>query len=161
MDKKKNVLMLAGDLHKLFKCHIKNVAEKNNINECYRLIVFFLAHNEGITQLDLVKYTRLKAPTISLTLQKMELEGLVERRTSEDDARKTLVYLTKKGYEYDQKMIDMIKNEERKILPALTEEENAQLEELLQKLIKFCNNIQKKLKLLLLEDFWKQVFLTK
>ena len=103
------------------------------------MIVFFLAHNDGITQLDLVKFTRLKAPTISLTLQKMELEGLVERRTSEDDARKTLVYLTEKGYEYDQKMIDLIKNEERKVLPALTIEENEQLEKLLQKLIdKMC-----------------------
>ncbi len=139
MTKKKNVLMLTRDITKLFGSHIREVSETKGINECYRLIVFFLAHNEGVSQLDLVKFTRLKAPTISLTLQKMEIEGLVERKPAEDDARKTLVYLTEKGYEYDKKMIEIIKEEENKILPILSKDEQIELERILTKLInKMC-----------------------
>lgn len=138
---KKNALMLIGDIHKLFKCRIKEAAERNNLSETYRLIIFYLAHNNGSNQLDLVKFTRCKAPTISLTLQKMESEGLVVRIQSKDDARNTLVYLTEKGFEYDKKMVEIIKNEESKILPQLTKDETEELERILTKLIdSMCQN---------------------
>lgn len=132
---KKNVMMLIGDVGKIFKCKIRQIAEKNNLSETYRLIIFYLVHNKNVTQLDLVNFTRHKAPTISLTLQKMEQEGLVERKQSKDDARKTLVELTELGYEYDRKMVEIIKIEENKILSNITDEENKELERILTKLI--------------------------
>jgi DNA-binding MarR family transcriptional regulator len=127
--------MLIGDLSKLFKCSIRKKAEENNLSDTYRLIIFYLANHNGGTQLDLVNFTRCKAPTISLTLQKMEQEGLVERVQSKEDARKTLVYLTEKGFLYDQKMIEIFKTESSRILSMITDEEKEQLERILAKLV--------------------------
>ena len=131
----KNALMLIDDVSKMFKCRIRKRAEENNLSDTYRLIIFYLANHNGGTQLDLVNFTRCKAPTISLTLQKMEQEGLVERVQSKEDARKTLVYLTEKGFEYDKKMIEIFKSETSKLLSMITKEENKQLERILTKLV--------------------------
>lgn len=135
MENKKNVLMLIGDVHKLFHRHIRKEAEAISLCECYRPIIFALAHHDGLSQLDLVNFTRYKAPTISLTLQKMEVEGYVERKTSPDDARKTLVYITDKGREYDKQMIEIFKKSENDILSKFTEDELKGLESTLRKLI--------------------------
>ena len=132
---KKNAFMLIGDVSKLFKCRIRKKAEENNLSDTYRLIIFYLAKHNAGTQLDLVNFTRCKAPTISLTLQKMEQEGLVERVQSKEDARKTLVYLTEKGFEYDRKMVEIFESESCKLLSMITEEEKEQLERILTKLV--------------------------
>lgn len=136
----KNVLMLIGDAHKLFKSQIRKKAEENNLNNCYLSIIRSLFHHDGLTQLELVHLTRLKAPTISLTLQKMELEGYVKRVSSEEDGRKMLVYITDKGINYHHQMQNLIKNLENQILPQLSNEEIKNLERTLSKLIDIiCN----------------------
>ncbi len=62
-----------------------------------RRVMYHLSLEEGVTQLSLVKATGLKAPTISLILQKMERDGLVNRRTDDLDMRMTRVTLTESG----------------------------------------------------------------
>lgn len=131
----KNVLMLISDVQKIFHNHMREESEKNNLNNTYRPVIFFLSRFDGMTQLDLVKRTRLKAPTISLTLRKMEQEGLVKRVIDENDARKVCVYLTEKGYAYDDKIKELIKTTEKQVLSKLEEKENKELERVLRKLI--------------------------
>lgn len=136
MEKKKTVLMLISETHKLFVNQVRSKADENNLCNCYHPIIFHLIHHDGLTQLDLVRLTRLKAPTISLTLQKMEQEGFVKRVQSQEDARKTLVYLTDKGKLYDAKMIEIIEGLENQILKKLDQSEINELERILHKLIK-------------------------
>ena len=62
-----------------------------------RRVMYHLSLEEGVTQLSLVRATGLKAPTISLILQKMERDGLVNRRTDNLDMRMTRVTLTELG----------------------------------------------------------------
>ncbi len=135
MQEKKNILMLIADVQKIFHNHMRKVSDENNINSCYRPIVFFLAHHDGMTQLDIVKKTRLKAPTISLALKKMEQEGLVKRVIDENDARKVCVYFTDKGRSYDDKMRLLVKEAENQILSKIDENDKIELERVLNKLI--------------------------
>lgn len=135
MENNKNIFMLICDVQKIFHNHMRKVSDENNIVNCYRPIVFFLSHHDGMTQLDIVKKTRLKAPTISLALRKMEQEGLVERRNDKDDARKVCVYLTDAGYAYDEKMKSLFKNAENQILSKFNEEDKREMERVLLKLL--------------------------
>lgn len=135
MKKEKNVLMMIGDVHRIFHNKLRNLSEEKGIVSSYRPIIFHLSHDDGLSQLDLVKRTRFKAPTISLTLQKMEQEGLVTRKPSATDARVIQVFLTEKGYEYEKKMIDLVESLEQKILPKLDGSETEELELILKKLI--------------------------
>ena len=65
----------------------------------------------------------MKAPTISLTLQSMEQDGLVERVKSSTDSRCTYVVLTKKGEELDDKIRGFFHSTEQLMLDSLTIEE--------------------------------------
>jgi DNA-binding MarR family transcriptional regulator len=121
-------LMLINEIMRIMQCHIKAVnTEKNLAQRSYRSLLIELAHRDGVTQLDLVNRTHLKAPTVSVTLQKMEKEGLVERRPDSFDLRATRVYITEKGRELDRKMLSLIKEEEALAMTGISAEEEQQL----------------------------------
>ena len=103
-----------------------------------RLIMMELAHRDNVTQLDLVHATHLKAPTVSVSLQKMERDGLVLRRPDEDDLRATRVFLTEKGREMDRSIVTKIRENEHEIENCLSEEE---LKTLRAILLKILNNL--------------------
>ena len=103
-----------------------------------RLIMMELAHHDNVTQLDLVHATHLKAPTVSVSLQKMERDGLVLRRPDEDDLRATRVFLTEKGREMDRSIVMKIRENEHEIENCLSEEE---LKTLRAILLKILNNL--------------------
>ena len=93
-----------------------------------------LAKNEGVTQLDLVRATHLKAPTVSVTLQRLENEGYIFRKTDAYDLRAVRVYMTEKGREFNRIVVERVRMEEDEILKCLNDTENKQLMKLLLKI---------------------------
>ena len=81
--------MYMGDIARLFECRVSGAAERKGVSHGYRRILFHLAHEDGVTQLQLVKLTHLTPPTISVSLAKMEKEGLVKRVADTKDMRGT------------------------------------------------------------------------
>lgn len=116
-------MMLINDISRMFNHVIRKTQDKYNIQGSYRHILFHLAYQDGCTQLQLVNKTRMRAPTISVTLQKMEADGYVKRVTDEKDMRQTLVFLTDKGKEYHANMFKKIQEIDRRILMNIKEEE--------------------------------------
>lgn len=99
------------------------------------LVLSMLAINDGINQLELVKSTHLRAPTISVILQKMESEGIVERRKdNENDKRSVHVYLTDRGRELDSAHISSIKRLDALAMDGLSEDEKNVLMKILPKI---------------------------
>lgn len=88
---------LISDIARMYKLRVRIEAENLGIKNAYRALLSTLYVKDGGTQLSLAEKTSMKAPTISITLRKMEKEGLVKRIVDENDLRKTHVYLTEKG----------------------------------------------------------------
>ena len=127
--------MLLNDVSRLIGNKIRREGEKSGMRQGYRRIMFHLSHgDDGGTQQDLVRHTRLSAPTISVSLTRMEVEGLVRRRTDEHDMRVIRVSLTEKGWELNRKMQSLIQEIEDDINGNLTEEEAIQLKAILLKI---------------------------
>ena len=103
------VMMVINELSKLFHDRVRTECDKNGIPSGYRHVLFYLAREDGISQLELVKRTHLKAPTISVSLQKMESEGLVIRKPDDNDQRMIRLYLTEKGKKLDELIRDKLK----------------------------------------------------
>lgn len=93
-----------------------------------------LNRRDGVTQLELVKLTHLKAPTISITLQKLEKYGYVERKHDNYDMRAVRVYLTEKGKSYNKLIIKKVISAEENALKSLSDAEAKQLMRLLLKI---------------------------
>ena len=58
-----------------------------------------------------------------MTLQKMEQEGLITRRTDPEDQRQMLVYITQAGRELHERARQQIKTTEERAMAGITPEE--------------------------------------
>lgn len=125
--------MLIGEISKITKDAIRQKSDAEGLPQGFRNIIFHLAHNDGVTQLELARLTHLKPPTVSVSLQKMENEGLVNRVADSDDLRKTIVTLTDKGRNIVSGITQVFKNHDKAITDSLTKEEAETLKTLLLK----------------------------
>ena len=135
--------MLINEISRLFQewMHRTRVEPLQGQHSC-RMLLRSLGHMEGCTQLDLVKETHLKPPTVSVTLKKLEENGFVERKTDEHDLRAIRVFLTDKGRKLNESTIARCKMADDIFMSDISEEE---VEILLRVLTKMRNNMLQRL----------------
>ncbi|MBQ6816851.1 MAG: winged helix-turn-helix transcriptional regulator [Bacilli bacterium] len=131
----KNIMMLIHDVAKGFRDRMRAKSEALGLVDAYRPIFFALAKKDGCTQLDIVNFTKLKAPTISLTLQKMEASGYITRVENESDKRITNIYITEKGKEVQEIIRNLFEETDNEFLSCLNEEEAVYTKKVLLKMI--------------------------
>lgn len=140
---KPTVPMLVNEISRLFDERMRRTTvEPLQTQASCRLLLRHLGHMEGCTQLDLVKATHLKPPTVSVTLKKLEEKGFVQRKTDEHDLRAIRVCLTEKGKALNQATHDRLKEGDAILMESITEEEQ---EYLLKVLTKMRNNMLQRL----------------
>lgn len=123
-EKKPHPMMLIHEVCHLMGDKIRRSGESHPIvQRSGRLLMMELSREEGRTQLDLVKATHLKAPTISVALQKLEADGYVMRKPDENDQRAMRVFLTESGRALEEGLKKHVKEEEQAAASVLTEEE--------------------------------------
>lgn len=127
--------MYINDISRLFIHRAKRAAEQSGIPAGYHRVLSELGRNDGITQLELARLTRLSAPTVSVAITKMESEGLVRRETDQADMRHLRVFLTDKGRESVLKVRTAFREADSALAAGLTEEELAVIMPLLRKLL--------------------------
>lgn len=127
-------IMITCDISKLFDNIMHSGHDGDHMQNSCRHLLFHLAREDGVTQLRLAQLTNLKAPTVSVTLQKMERDGYVTRRADENDLRQTLVFLTPKGYEYNERIHTKVKKLDARALSGLDENERETVMKILLKI---------------------------
>lgn len=134
-EKKPHPMMLIHEVCHLMGDRIRRGGETHPIvQRSGRLLMMELSREDGRTQLDLVKSTHLKAPTISVALQKLEADGYVIRKPDENDLRAMRVYLTDKGKALEDALKKRVEEEENAAASVLSEEECENLCALLLKI---------------------------
>jgi DNA-binding MarR family transcriptional regulator len=96
-----------------------------------RLVMSHLAVNGSMGQLEIVALTRLKPPTVSTLLRRMQAEGYITRVPDEKDKRAILVALTEKGKDFDREQLHRLSTNDHQAVRGLTAEEQKTLESLL------------------------------
>ena len=94
------------DILRLFHSRVNERLEKKGYSKTEFLIISYLKRNQDkdVTQKDLVEFSKMKAPTVSITLSNLEAEGIVLRKKSTKDSRKTIVELSEKGMSADDEI---------------------------------------------------------
>lgn len=97
----------------------------------------FLAREEGreITQRDLERELRLKAPTVNGVVDRLAEKGMLVRRPSPTDGRCRLLQLTDTGREAAAAFLSAMEDTEALFRSALTDEEQRLFQELLLRII--------------------------
>lgn len=100
----------------------------------YRQIISYLSREDGAPQLEIVRLTNFKPSTVSVTLQKMEQEGYVTRKTDLFDQRSVRVYLTDKAREMEKALASRMKEKDEESAKCFTAEELITCCEVLERL---------------------------
>ncbi len=96
-----------------------------------RLIMSHLALCDDLGQLELVRITRLKPPSVSVLLRRMEEEGYISRVADKNDRRAVRVTLTQKGHDFDREHLQRLSTNDHQAIKGLSEQEQKTLEALL------------------------------
>ena len=95
-----NPVMILNSIARLFDARARaSGIFPDSLPHSSRRLMRILAKCEGVSMIDLVEYTHLSKPTVSLGLKKMEEMGLVKKESDPSDARISKIYLTEKGKE--------------------------------------------------------------
>ena len=136
--RKPTCVMLINDISKLFHDRMRQKSERSNFKPTYQSILRVVAHEPGLSQLEIASRVHLAPPTVSLALQKMEAEGLIRREPDARDLRQVLVFLTDTGREMDDVMRHTAESTDKLITKGLTREE---LDTIYPILLKMRDNI--------------------
>lgn len=124
-----------ADVYKLIFDKVKG----SSSNECskpksIKLILHALIKKDNVTQLDIVRFAGLKPPTVSITLKKMEKEGLVTRTPDTYDLRAVRVSITDKGRELFMNSVRSVYDMEERIMQGISHDEINSLMKVLNKI---------------------------
>ncbi len=136
--KDRTPMMLILDISKRFRDVMREKSEEVGFVDSYRPILCVLKKHDGCTQQEICKYTQLKAPTISLTLQKMESDGFIRRDVDKDDKRNIRIYITDKVLGIQKEIDRMLKETDSEFFNGLSKEVVEKGKEIL---LKIASNI--------------------
>ena len=136
-------ISIVNEASYLFGEYVCRELEKIGMRYSYRHVLKPLMENDSLTQLELVNITKLKAPTISITLRNMEREGIVSRQKSDNDRRETHVAITEKGRKMYKKVLAALAKAEKITLNGLTDKE---LKAMRTTMNKMCENLNEAMK---------------
>lgn len=97
-----------------------------------KILEFLWQYTES-DQKTIANYCEIEQTTVGRILTRMEQSGLVVRRQHPGNRRSLFVSLTDKGRDAASKMLDIFQKMDAMALDALTEKEQEQLKQLLQK----------------------------
>lgn len=118
----------------LFAGYVGETLEAIGMRASYRHVMQPLMEQDGVTQLELVNTTGLKAPTISITLRNMERDGIVRREKNDNDRRETHVFITDKGREIYKQAVAAYEEAEKLMLSGMSDKELEAVVELMAKM---------------------------
>jgi DNA-binding MarR family transcriptional regulator len=105
--------------------------EALNIHVGQENLVYRLAAEEGVSQVQLANSLCLDASTVTKMLLRLERDGVIERRSDADDARILRVYLTPHGKTLVQPVLGVWRQMEERITQGMSEAEILLLRRLL------------------------------
>ena len=125
----------SNNLSRLFqKCTHLAQHRKGHMHGRGHILITLLKQGE-LTQRELMDDADVRSSSISELMGKMEADGLISREKDENDKRNLRISLTEKGRAEAQAQLESRKQSSRDLFQTLNEEEKAQLENILGKLL--------------------------
>jgi DNA-binding MarR family transcriptional regulator len=97
-------------------------------------VLLRLAERDGLSQAELARHQAVEAPSMCRMVDRLERDGLVERRRDGDDRRVVRVHLTDRGQAALADGTTLLAPHETRVAAALTADERRQLINLLDRL---------------------------
>src|SRR5262245_40138739 len=95
-----------GLLSRLYDRRLQEVLKDFDVAPGHFAPLVMLLEQDGLTQAELCRRINVEQPTMANTLQRMERDGLIQRKGDDADKRRALVYLTAKARDIQAKVME-------------------------------------------------------
>lgn len=120
-----------------------NVVLSYGVTRSQCVAMYYISKSESITQKDLASYMHIRESTMTGLLDRLQRDGLIERKVNSEDMRKKSIYLSQKGKkklrEIEDIAIDFVKCSESD----LSEEDIRKFKEIITKMENSTNKWEK------------------
>ena len=113
---------LLGQAWYLLSSEFRPIVEQHGLSVLEWRVLSALASSRAMTVSQLAEVTVSKQPTVTRLLQRLEEQGQVERYTSLDDRRCTLIKVTPSGRKLVKGLMALAEEHQQKILRTLSPE---------------------------------------
>ena len=124
---------------RLFQDLRRRLASRYGLEEAQPRIMSILAHEPGISQRELSQRLAITPASTTAQVQKMELQGLIDRQPDPNDQRALRLYLSDKGREIDRSIIAGLDALESTVLEGFKPEETQEFRRLLLRMHDNCH----------------------
>lgn len=115
---------------------VTNALAQMELTSAQGHIMGFLDHRETpACPKDIENAFHLSHPTVSGLLSRLEKKEFIELRSDEQDRRVKRIYILEKGHQFNQRIHEVIRQNEEKLVEGFSEEERQQFAALLDRAI--------------------------
>jgi DNA-binding MarR family transcriptional regulator len=130
----KSVGFLLAKAYQRACAHFKEEFDRYDVTPQQFGLLAFLWREDGISQTELSARSQIDRTTMGGIIDRLEKEGLIERRNHPDDRRAYQIFLTAKGKSLEDELCIAANKVQDKMKSPLTAEEQATFIRLLEKL---------------------------
>lgn len=94
-----------------------------------------LSRKEGMSQKEISANLHISAPTVAVSMKRLEKSGLIERKSDEQDQRRIRIYLTERGRELIEKAQRQVEKSEKIIFKGFSESERCLMKRFFDQMI--------------------------
>lgn len=146
MDRRADSFRLAMLIREIYSMSMHSVDEclgESGLTHQQVIVVKLIAHNGDMTVSDLCSHMSLSKGTVSGILTRLAERGYIEKYKKEDDLRNTYVRFTTKGSDFALEFRDMMKRSFDGIFGESSDEDLAEIEASLRKLVSMLTKNKK------------------
>lgn len=134
MDFEKTITYVLMQISTAYRTNLQKAVNEIGLHSGQIFVLIELWKDDGLSQIDLVKNLSLAAPTVNKMVKSLMNNGFVESRRCGADNRLMRVYLTEKGKECENLVVERWKILEERMLSELTATEKLIFSQLFDKL---------------------------
>ena len=125
------VMALQTQLHR----QLMKGLEESGLSTGQPKVLAYLKSNEGESQKELAQACLLEPSSVTVLLQRMEKQGLIERRQREGDRKTRSIFLTECGHTLSALAVERFYEVERLAFEGVSEEEAAVFSRVCEKML--------------------------
>ena len=110
------------------------ILEETGLTAGQPKVLDYLGYHDGASQKEIVAHCYIEAATLTSVLNGMEAKALIERRRLNGNRRTFHIFLTQKGRQQQQRVMEAFQNIEEQTFDGMPEEEVEQFMELYGKI---------------------------
>ncbi len=99
-------------------------------------LLILLDKKDGMSQREISEELHISAPTVAVSMKRMEKAGIIERRNDEHDQRMVRIYLTTQGRKIIEKSKKCVEDNEKTVFAGFSESEMCLMKRFFDQMIK-------------------------